>query len=444
MQRDIYKKLILWKNSKDRKPLLLQGARQTGKTYILKEFGKNEYEHLIYCNFEEDPGLEEFFRGNIDPHRIIEMLSLYKKQPVRPGADLIFFDEIQLSNNALNALKYFNEEAPLYHVVAAGSLLGVKLSVPKSFPVGKVTMLTLYPMTFHEFLPAAGEARYRELLENISEIEPLPVPIHEELITLLKKYYFVGGMPEAVAHYSRSGSLEEVRVIQDDIIKSYALDFAKHAAVSDIPKLSLIWDSIPVHLARENKKFIFSAISKSARAREYESALKWLQDAGLIHLAYAVETIQQPLNGFLDRSTFKVYAADVGLLGAMARIQPDILTQKHDLFTTYNGAFVENFTAQQLVASLQPHLYYWKSESKKAEVDFLYEHSASIFPLEVKAGVNPKSKSLLSYDRHFHPKLLIRATLLNIKLHKHILDIPLYAINCLDKFTQQSRLKNSD
>jgi hypothetical protein len=434
MKRDIYKQLISWKNSKDRKPLLLQGARQTGKTYILKEFGKNEYQNFIYCNFEEDPGLEEFFKGNLNPHRIIEMLSLYKKQPIHPDIDLICFDEIQASNNALNSLKYFNEEAPQYHIVSAGSLLGVKLSAPKSFPVGKVTMLPLYPMTLQEFLTAVGESRYREFLENISVVEPLPLPFHEELVKLLMIYYFVGGMPEAVANYANSKSFEKVRSIQNDILKSYMLDFAKHAPSPDIPKLSLIWDSIPVHLSHENKKFVFTAISKSARAREYENALKWLQDAGLIYLAHVVESVQHPLIGFADHSIFKVYALDVGLLGAMAHLEADILTHKHELFTTYKGAFVENFVAQQLIASDRTKLYYWKSEGNNTEVDFLYESGSSIFPLEVKAGINPKSKSLLSYDKRFHPAILVRSTLLNMKVNNRIMNIPLYAINYLERF----------
>lgn len=417
---------------------MLNGARQTGKTYILKEFGNKEYEGLIYCNFEEDPGLEEFFKGSLNPHKIIELLSLYKKQPVRPGVDLIFFDEIQASNNALNSLKYFNEEAPQYHVAAAGSLLGVKLSSPKSFPVGKVTMLNLYPMTMQEFLSAAGEGRYKDFLANMPAIEPLPTPFHDDLINLLKIYYFVGGMPEAVRNYAESKSFDKVRLIQNDIIKSYVLDFAKHAPAYDIPKLSLIWESIPLYLARENKKFIFSAISKSSRARDYENALKWLHDAGLIYIAHAVETVQQPITGFANRNIFKVYALDVGLLGAMARIQPDIITHKHELFSTYNGAFVENYAAQQLAVSHNPYLYYWKSSSGKAEVDFIYEHGSSLFPLEVKAGINPKSKSLLAYDNRFHPPALLRSTLLNMKKNGRIINIPLYAINHIARICDQN------
>jgi hypothetical protein len=435
MKRDIYEKLINWKNDKNFKPLLLLGARQTGKTYILKEFAKNEYQNLIYCNFEEDPKLQEFFKPDLRPSRILEQLSLYKKTGISPEKDLIFFDEIQLSNSALNSLKYFNEEKPEYHIVAAGSLLGIKLSSPGSFPVGKVTMLSLCPMTFPEFLTAMGESRYRTMLENLQTIEPFPLPFHEELTDLLRTYYFVGGMPEAVLCFAGSHSYDEVRSIQNNILKAYVYDFAKHAPPSDIPKLSLIWDSIPSHLARENKKFMFSALSRSARGRDYENALKWLEDAGLINLSYAVETVQKPLTGFADRNCFKVYALDVGLLGAMARISSDVLFQKNELFTTYNGAFVENYAAQQLTACRQV-LFYWKSGSHKAEIDFLYEDPKSVYPLEIKAGINPKSKSLLSYNNKFSPALLLRVTLLNLKINGRILNLPLYAINYLQKYLQ--------
>jgi len=435
MKRDIYQKLISWKNEKESKPLILLGARQTGKTYILKEFAKNEYQNLIYCNFEEDPKLKEFFKPDLRPQRILEQLSLYKKINISPGKDLIFLDEIQLSNSALNSLKYFNEEKPEYRIVAAGSLLGVKLSAPGSFPVGKVTIFSLYPMTFPEFLTAMAESKYRDLLENFGTIEPFPLAFHEELTNLLRTYYFVGGMPEAVLRFTNTHSYDEVRSIQNNIMKTYVFDFAKHAPHSDITKLSLIWDSIPAYLAKENKKFMFSALSKSARGKGYENALKWLEDAGLINLCYAVGTAGKPLTGFSDRSCFKVYTLDVGLLGAMARIPAEILTMQNDLFTAYNGAFVENYAAQQLTAA-EETLFYWKSDSYKAEVDFLYEDPKSVYPLEVKAGINPKSKSLISYDKKFSPSLLLRSTLLNLKINGKILNIPLYAINYLKKYIE--------
>lgn len=431
MKRDIYQQLSAWKTSDRRKPLLLKGARQTGKTYILKEFAKNEYEHVFYFNFEEEIELNDFFRRDLIPHRIIKQLSAYRKQEIRPGRDLIIFDEIQSSNNALNSLKYFNESANEYHIAGAGSLLGVKLSKPKSFPVGQVNFLELYPMTFFEFLDAVGETRYRRLLEELDELEPIPLPFHEDLIDLLRKYYFVGGMPEAVKYYAKTGIASEVRAIQKEIINAYVLDFAKHAPPSDVPKISLIWESIPSQLSRENKKFIFSAVKDSARARDYENALMWLEDSGLILRTFSVSVPKHPLKGYRNQNIFKVYLLDIGLLGATAEVPVEILTQGDRLFSGYQGAFVENFVAQQLTAALKMNLYYWKSEGKLAELDFLCTEGENIYPLEVKAGINPKSKSLRSYDQQFHPPILLRSTLLNLKYDGKICNIPLYGIACL-------------
>lgn len=431
MERDIYQKLLDWKSSPRRKPLLLQGARQTGKTYILKAFGRSEYENIMYCNFEEDPGLDQFFRRDLNPERILKELSIYCDVEIRPGADLVLFDEIQVSNQALNALKYFNEKRKDIHIAAAGSLLGVKLSSPGSFPVGKVNFLHLYPMNFMEFLDGMGESRYRKLLETLSEPVPLSETFHNHLIDLLRQYYFVGGMPEAVTHFAETASAREVRRIQEEIIKSYILDFAKHAPASDIPKLTILWDSIPKHLARENKKFMFSAVKKSARAREYENALMWLEDAGLIHRATAVGSIKSPLSHYADRACFKVYALDVGILGAMSRMPVEMVSQGDRLFNEYEGAFIENFAAQQLMAHFGRPLHYWRSKGGKAELDFLYEFTGGIYPLEVKADINPRSKSLRSYDVQFSPSILARATLLNLKMDGKILNLPLYAISLL-------------
>jgi predicted AAA+ superfamily ATPase len=440
MERTIYQKLMTWKTSPNRKPLCLMGARQTGKTWILKEFGKREFANLVYCNFEEEPLLHEFFTTSLKPKNILEKLSVREGREIRPGESFILFDEIQQSNAALNSLKYFAEEAPEYHIAAAGSLLGVKLSKPRSFPVGKVSFLTLHPMTFSEFLSAVGESRYRSLLENIMEIAPIPALFHQELIELLKIYYVVGGMPEAVATYVSTRSFESTRAIQSAILKAYALDFAKHAPAYDIPKLSQVWDSIPLHLAKENKKFVFSMVAKSARARDYDNALQWLTDAGLIHKAFAVDHVEQPISGFADRSAFKVYALDVGLLGAMARIAPAILLDGNEIFKTYHGAFVENFAAEQLVAihgEAAGDLYYWKKNPGIAEVDFLVDIEGEILPFEVKAGVNPKSKSLGVYTGRYAPRILLRSTLLNLKLDGLILNVPLYAIEHVGRLARR-------
>lgn len=434
MKRDIYKELLAWKSSSRRKPLLVQGARQTGKTFILKEFGHHEYENVLYCNFEENPDLGQFFMRDLNPERILSALSLYMNLEIRPGVDLVIFDEIQVSNHALNSLKYFAEKKNDVHVVAAGSLLGVKLSRPGSFPVGKVNFLHLYPMTFLEFLDGMGESRYRKLLENIERPDPLPEPFNSHLIDLLRQYYFVGGMPECVRYFSETGNALETRRIQEEIIKSYVLDFAKHALPADIPRLTQVWDSIPRHLARENKKFVFSAVRKGARAREYEHALTWLEDTGLIYRIHMVETPKIPLMHYADRSSFKVYGLDVGLLGAMARVPVNLLVQGERLFNEYEGAFVENYVAEQLVSHFHKKLYYWRSKGGKAELDFLCEFEDRILPLEVKAGINPRSKSLQSYDVQFQPARLMRASLLNLKADGKIVNLPLYAISLLPRF----------
>lgn len=432
MKRDAYQSLASWKTSERRKPLLLKGARQTGKTYLLLEFGKKEYEQVHYFNFEEVSKLGQFFEKNLDPKRILSDLAIYSKAQIRPQKDIIIFDEIQTCNAALNSLKYFQEQAPEYHLAAAGSLLGVKLSSPGSFPVGKVNFLDLHPLTFPEFLDALGESRYRKVLEETKDIVPYAGPFHQDLIDLLHQYYFVGGMPEAVKCYAEKRDPEEVRQIQREVIDSYVLDFAKHAPTSDIPKLTLIWDSIPAHLARENRKFIFSALKKGARAREYENALVWLKDAGLIHRASAVQKSQFPLKHYADRSCFKVYALDIGLLGAMAQTPTTAIVERYRLFEEYKGALAENYVAQQLIALLgREELYYWRSEGGKAEIDFLIELEDHIYPLEVKSGINPQSRSLASYANQFAPHFVIRSNLLNLKRDGKTSNLPLYAISLL-------------
>lgn len=433
MERSLYTDLVAWKNSPRRKPLLLRGARQTGKTHLLQDFGQKEYERVAHFNFESDPRLGSFFQQDLDPQRIVAELSIYRGFDIQAGRDLIIFDEIQVSNLALNSLKYFQEEANGYHVAAAGSLLGIRLSRPGSFPVGKVNFLELHPMSFSEFLNGMEKPRYAELLRETG-LEPLPDAIHSDLVELLKKYYFVGGMPEAVDHFARTGDVWATREIHREILDSYLLDFAKHAPSSDIPKLSLIWDSIPRHLAKENKKFIFSAVRKGARSREYENALKWLQDAGLIYLSYAVETSRSPLEYYADRSSFKVFALDVGLLGAMTGVSQELAIQGERMFTEYRGALAENYVAQQLIASGHSNLYYWRNSGRKAEVDFLCELGPTIVPVEVKAGLNPKSKSLRSYGQQYASPWLVRTSLLNLKHDGKISNIPLYAVSELSRF----------
>ena len=425
----MYSGLLAWKVSSRRKPLLLSGARQTGKTFLLLEFGRNEFESVVYCNFEEDPKLAGFFLRDLDPNRILSDLAVYYGRKIHPGQDLIVFDEVQMSHQALTSLKYFQERANDYHVAAAGSLLGVKMSAPGSFPVGKVNFLDLHPLTFFEFLNAVGAERYRKKLEELTSLEPLPEAIHFDLIDLLRKYYVVGGMPEVVKHFMEAGASREIREIQQEIINSYMLDFAKHAPAVDIPKLTLIWESLPKHLARENKKFIFSAVRKGARAREYKNALRWLRDTGLVHLCRAVEMSKSPLSHYADPSCFKVYVLDVGLLGSMSKSPVASMVDGERLFNEYGGALVENYVAQQLVAGSQRELYYWRSKGGKAEVDFLCEFEPEVIPLEVKAGINTKSKSLRSFDQQFRPSQLIRTTLRNLKKDGKTCNLPLYVVS---------------
>ena len=428
MERDAYERLLAWKRAATRKPLLMRGARQTGKTYLLRAFGRERYAAAHYFNFEQTPDLASLFQRDLDPQRIVRDLSIFAGARILPERSLIILDEIQACNAALNSLKYFAEDAPQYHVAAAGSLLGVALSKPRSFPVGKVDFVDLHPMTFLEFLDALGEGRYRGVIEEHDVLAPFPEAFHHALLDLLRAYYFVGGMPEAVAGYAANRDAAAVRAVQQAILDAYVLDFAKHAPAREVARIIAVWESLPRHLAREHRKFIFSAVRPSARARDYEDAIVWLEGAGLILRAFAVETARLPLRGYADRRSFKVYALDVGLLGALAGAAPQLLVHGDRLFEEYRGALVENYVAQQLAAAAAGELHYWRSSGGKAEVDFLRERGGEVLPLEVKAGVNPRSKSLRSFDAQFAPPLLLRSTLLNLRRDARVLNIPLYAL----------------
>jgi predicted AAA+ superfamily ATPase len=427
MERDIAIQLHEWKTSSRRKPLVLRGARQVGKTYLLKHFAKHEYASMVYLNFEADPLLSQLFAGKLDPTTLIRQISLYFNQPIDATETLLIFDEIQECPEALNSLKYFYEEAPEYHIVAAGSLLGVKLANTKGFPVGKVHFMDVYPLSFFEFLTALNRQDLRAFLESIKTSEKVPVPIHDELLDLLRRYFYLGGMPEVVADYVAHQDYQQARVIQQDILDAYLLDVAKHAKSTDVIKISDIWKKIPSQLAKENKKFIFSAISAGARGREYESALQWLTDAGLIYRSYNITKPSLPLSSYCENQAFKVFLLDVGLLGAMTGITADLLIRGHELFTEFKGSFTENFVAQTLMTQ-QPHnLYYWTS-SGTAEVDFITSYQNEVFPLEVKAGGSTKHKSLRVYADKYAPKAITRANLLNLECAENFYNIPLYLV----------------
>lgn len=428
MKRDIYKALENWKKSARRKPLILNGARQVGKTYALKHFGKSSYEKTAYLNFEKDEKLSQYFEETLDPQQLIKIISIHTGVEIEPSTTLLIFDEIQNSPKALNSLKYFCEEANEYHIAAAGSLLGVKTAGERGFPVGKVNFLHLYPLTFFEFLSAIDQEKTRHYLEELHDYNPIPNPIHEKLIYLLKIYFFTGGMPEVVSEYAKTENFNSVREIQLEILQAYEKDFAKHAPPHEVMKITTVWKQIHRQLAKENKKFIFAAIRKSARGRDYEEAIQWLSDAGLIHKSYLVETPKFPLSAYVDNNIFKIFLADVGLLGAQSNLSPQVLIEGNLLFTEFKGSFTENYVIQELLATRDKNPNYWASEGT-AELDFLFEEKNEIYPLEIKAGSSQKKKSLLVYNQKYHPSKLIRTSLMNLKQDDEIYNYPLYLIS---------------
>lgn len=427
MKRIIFRKLRHWKHSKSRKPLILQGARQVGKTYIVKAFAKAEFTSCTYVNFEQDKRAREIFNQDLHPDRIIKALELHLNMQINADDTLIFFDEIQECPNALNSLKYFYEQAANYFIIAAGSLLGVKLANSKGFPVGKVNFLTLYPMTFCEFLQASDRTALANYLMELETIEPIDPAVHHDLCDLLKDYMYVGGMPEAVKSYADNEDLNSVRQVQNEILKAYTLDFAKHAPENQIMRISQVWESLPQQLAKENKKFQFAIIKSGSRLRDYEIALQWLRDAGLIYTSYNINTPKLPLKAYLSNNAFKLYCLDVGLLGALAGLFPQIILEQNRLFTEFKGAFTENLAAQLLTYNDNPQLYYWTS-GNTAEVDFIVPHQDHIIPLEVKAGLSSKKKSLLRYQEQYQPEVICRANLNNLKQEKTLINYPLYLL----------------
>lgn len=425
MKRNIFNKLIAWKAGSSRKPLVLLGARQVGKTFSLKQFGDQCFSQMLYLNLEAEPQVHQLFLGSLNPHNIIKNLEIYYNITIDAKNTLIIFDEIQESPDALISLKYFCELAPEYFVAAAGSLLGLKTKRSKGFPVGKVDFLSLYPLSFFEYLEALGENKLVTYLQSIKSAEPLPQPLHEQALTHFKIYMYVGGMPEAVKKYVECRNIVEIRSIQDNIIKAYEFDFAKHAPSELITRISEVWHSLPRNLAKENKKFIFSAIREGARAREYDAAIQWLIDAKLIYRSINIATPKLPLPAYGDRSAFKLYVNDVGLLGALSNLNGRAIIQGNDLFAEYKGALTENVVANILAVQDDDRLYYWTS-GNTAEIDFIIQKNSELYPIEVKSGQSTKMKSLHLYDERYHPSELLRASPMNLKHDGRIRNIPLY------------------
>lgn len=431
MKRFIIEKLVEWKNSKYRKPLILKGARQIGKTYILKEFGKEYYEGLAYFNFDHDEDLYNIFENTKEPKRILEQLSFIYGKAILPGKTLIIFDEIQECPNALNSLKYFQEEANEYHIACAGSLLGIRLS-HTSFPVGKVEFLNMYPMTFSEFLIADNCENLVEYMKSITKVEKIPDIFFNQLEEKLKAYFIIGGMPEAVEIWVNEKNIELVNNVQENILKAYESDFSKHAGNNEANKISLIWNSIPSQLAKENKKFLYQTVKNGARAREYEDALNWLNDANLIYKIYDVKKAEFPLKAYTDLSAFKIYMNDVGLLRRMANLDSRIVVEGDKLFREFKGAFTENYILNMLniVFDLVPNYFRFD----RNEIDFVIQNKNKIIPIEVKSNKSTNNISLTKYSEKFDNELSIRFSMNNLAKDGKILNVPLFLIEYIEKF----------
>ena len=432
------KKLLDWKNSKYRKPLILKGVRQVGKTWLLKEFANHYYKNLAYFNFEEHPEYKQFFESTKDVNRILQNLMMASGEIISidsPEDTLIVFDEIQECPNALNTLKYFYENTPYYHVASAGSLLGIALSKPASFPVGKVDLLEIMPMTFTEFLLANGDGNLVNYMDSIDRIEPIPEAFFNPLYEKLKMYFITGGMPESIRAWALERDVQLMQQVLSNILGAYERDFAKHPDPKDFPKLSLIWKSIPSQLARENKKFIYKAIKEGARAREYEDALQWLCDANLTYKIYRSSAPGLPISAYDDLTAFKLYMADVGLLRRQSLLAPSAFGEGNRLFVEFKGALSENYILQTLRNQFEAMPRYLTMNNPRYEVDFLIQRENDIFPVEVKSESNVESRSLQKFKEKYgdNVKLRIRFSLNNLRLDNDFLNIPSFLADYVDK-----------
>lgn len=432
LKRTIMQQLALWKSKPQSKPLILQGARQVGKTWILKQFGQQFFDRVAYFNFEKQPGLRQFFVQTKNPHEIIANLSIVNGSPIHEGNTLIIFDEVQECNDALNALKYFCEESPGYCIACAGSLLGVALARGASFPVGKVEFLTLYSLSFSEFL-AAADPSLSSYLESLTTFEAIPEIFFGPLRDKLKMYYLSGGMPEAVTALLGQHDVGTTQQALQNILDAYNLDFSKHIENKDIQKIFYIWKSLPSQLSRENKKFLYQTIKNGARAREYEDALNWLVQAGLVYKIHAATKPALPLPAYDDLSSFKVYLNDVGLLRRLALLDPVAYGEGNRLFTEFKGMLTENFVLQGLISQFEAPPRFWRS-GNMAEVDFVIQHQNEIIPIEVKSDENIKSRSLSVYRNHFSPPLSIRFSMRNLKREDGLINLPLFLVDYVKKF----------
>lgn len=429
MERKILEKLIEWKERNHRKPLIINGARQVGKIWILKKFGDLYYKKTVYINFESNSMMDTLFASDINPDQLIRGLEIYYGEKINVNEDLIIFDEIQENSRALTALKYFNENASDIHIVAAGSLLGVSMNKRVSFPVGKVEFLNMYPMDFEEYLMATQNEMLLDLIRS-HDTEMINAT-REKFIEQLRCYYFVGGMPEVVKEYSLNGDFGNVRKIQIELLTSYERDFSKHAPSAIISRLRMLWHSIPSQLAKENKKFVYGQVKSGARAKDYELALSWLVDCGLIYKVNRVKKPSIPLVAYEDTSAFKLFVLDVGLLCALYEIDVKILLEGHKLFTEFKGSMSEQYVLQQLAVSKDNKIHYWSSDKGAAEIDFLIMHNGLPLPIEVKAEENLKAKSLKVFAEKYQIDKSLRISMSNYRDEGWIKNIPLFAIGLI-------------
>ena len=433
MYRKSINELIKWKISSHKKPLVFLGARQVGKTWLLQEFGKTEYKQMVYINFEDKNAPKNMFIQNFDTKRIIMEIELYSGMKITPEDTLIVLDEIQTAAHGITSLKYFNENAPEYQVIAAGSLLGINLHPGESFPVGKVEFLTLHPLSFLEFLLAMGETGLARILdEKLWDYSP---SFADKFKEFLRYYFYIGGMPEVVSHFSQNRDWNEVRKIQNNILKSYESDFSKHAPKEILPRINMVWNSIPAQLAKENKKFIYGVIKEGARAKDFELAIQWLVDSGLLHKIYSVSKPALPLVAYRELSAFKLYHNDVGLLGAMSKLKAKTLLEGDAIFTEFKGALTEQFVFQQLMPNEDLAIHYFPFENSKYEIDFVVQdEDDKIVPIEAKSGENLRAKSFKIFCEKNKPQTAIRTSLSNYRKESWMTNVPLYIIGDYFKY----------
>ncbi|MBK5240766.1 ATP-binding protein [Clostridium sp.] len=429
MIREAIKYLNNWKDGKHRKPLIIRGARQVGKTWIMKEFGKTRYEKLAYINFDNNERMESLFSGNFDISRIIIALQIESGVKIECNNTLIIFDEVQEVPRALTSLKYFCENAPQYHIIAAGSLLGVALHPGTSFPVGKVDFMDLYPLNFIEFLNATGNENLASLLQT-KDFE-LITSFKGKYIDLLKQYYYIGGMPEVVSNFIETQDYTTVREVQKRLLMAYEQDFSKHAPNESVPRIRMLWASIPAQLAKENRKFVYGLVRQGARAKEFELSMQWLLDCGLIYKVSRITKPDMPLMAYQDFNAFKLYILDVGLLSAMSGLDIKSLLEGNSIFEEFKGALTEQFVLQQLITNKDITPFYWTAEKSNGEVDFVFQSGMNIIPLEVKAAENLQAKSLKSYCLRYNPKDAIRTSMSDYRKEEWLTNLPLYAINSI-------------